>query len=270
MLKAATSGYSKENLVGKIGKLEIYMGTLRDGTEVRIEVYREKTSSEEYKKFVEECRVLVQLRHTNLVQILGWCAHRGFRALITEWRGGETIDMWLSSSSPPWKKRLKVLKGVLQGMLNLQEQWPEVGFDVNTNNVLLAEDGEPLITKFRVGEGNSNGTNIYKFGVFLFEMVTSKQTKGFKRGKVGFVEWVRSHYHENIWIVIDDRLKKAGVTYEEAKHGIRLGLMCTDPSTEQHFSLFQMPEMINLVSSSSNKRKLHGERTEHRKTPARS
>ncbi|KAL5731536.1 hypothetical protein ACHQM5_004256 [Ranunculus cassubicifolius] len=241
MLKAATNGFSDENLVCKIGKLEIYRGIFRDGTEVRIEICRGKISRHDYKKYVEECKVLVQLNHKNLVQVLGWCDHRGHKAIITEWRNGVTLEIWLSSHSPLWRHRLKVLRKILEGMLYLQEQWPEIGFDVNASSVLLAENGEPLISKFKVGDGNSN-------------------KKRLKHGEASLIEWTRLEYKENIWKVVDDRLKKAGMVHEQADKGIRLAFMCIDIPTEHHFSLAQVYDIItrfyefSLDSRSPNRR----------------
>ncbi|PIA37845.1 hypothetical protein AQUCO_03000409v1 [Aquilegia coerulea] len=258
MLKAATDKYSPTNLVAKIGKFEIYRGTLREGTEVRIEIYRETIPRQEYKKFVAECKVLVQLHQKNLVQVLGWCNHRGYKAVILEWREGKTINLWLLNSLPTWKQRLKVLRKILEGVLYLQEHWPEVGFDLTTSSVLLSKEGEPLISRFRVGDGNSNKKNIYKFGVLLLEMIANKQSKDFKQGEASLIEWVKTHYQENIWKVIDDRLRKTGITPEQADKGIRFGIMCAEVSTEHHFKMAQVYDIITrfyestLISRSPN------------------
>lgn len=72
--------------------VDIYRGTLRDGTEVRIEIYKEKISREARRRFTEECAVLVQLHHKNLIHILGWCNNRKQRAIVTEWTGMENIE----------------------------------------------------------------------------------------------------------------------------------------------------------------------------------
>ena len=51
--------------------------------------------------------------------------------------------------------RLKVLVGVLKGVSYLQEQLSEVGYDLWTSSVLLHENVEPLIARFKVGENSS-------------------------------------------------------------------------------------------------------------------
>ncbi|XWS16690.1 hypothetical protein CRYUN_Cryun34aG0112600 [Craigia yunnanensis] len=125
---------------------------------VIIEIYLNNILRENSRKFVEECKVLIQLYHKNLVKVYGWCTTRTLRAFVTEWTGEESVEMWLSESAPSWKHRLKVLLGVLKGMCYLQEQWPEVSYDLRTSSVLLHESTEPLIARFKIGE-NSNRKN---------------------------------------------------------------------------------------------------------------
>lgn len=156
ILKAITSGFSNQNLVGKSDVVHIYKGILRDGTEVKIEMYFDDMSRERYKEFVEECKVLCELDHKNIVRVLGWCRSRKFRAIVTEWTEEENIEMWLSGSAPPWNHRLKVLMGVVECMLYLQEEWPEVDYELKTSSVLVSEYLEPLISRFKVEEQNSS------------------------------------------------------------------------------------------------------------------
>lgn len=156
ILKAATFGYSNENLVGKSDIIHIYKGVLRDGTKVKIEMYLNEISRDSYHKFVEECIILCELQHKNLVKVLGWCKGRKFRAIITEWTKEENVEMWLLELAPSWNHRVKVLMGVVDCMLYLQEEWPEVDYDLKTNSILLSDKKEPLISRFQVGDKNNN------------------------------------------------------------------------------------------------------------------
>ena len=175
MLKAATDRFSRQNLVGKGEGVDIYKGVLRDGTQVRIEIYWDDISRESQRIFSEECKVLVQLSHKNIVRVLGWCSRRKLRAIVTEWMEGENVEIWLSGSAPTWKHRLKILMGVVKGMCYLQEEWPEVEYDLRTSSVLLSDNLEPLISRFKVGDQSSitrSKSNLQfriKFhGVFFF------------------------------------------------------------------------------------------------------
>ncbi|XP_015900678.3 putative leucine-rich repeat receptor-like serine/threonine-protein kinase At2g24130 [Ziziphus jujuba] len=247
ILKAATNGFSKKNLVLKSEAVDIYKGTLRDGTEVRIEIYRDDISRDDCRKFVEECKVLVQLCHKNLVQVLGWCNNRRLRAIVTEWVEGKNVEMWLAVSNPPWKHRLRLLMEVVEGVCYLEERWPEVGYDLRTNSVLLSNDLEPLISRFKVGDQNSSSRRICKFGVFLLEIIANRRPQDeFKTGEAGFVEYIRMHYPGNLQKVMDEKMKLTEITFDQAKQALGLGLMCTDNSRNRQLCFGQI---FNIISS---------------------
>ncbi|KAM7505751.1 hypothetical protein LguiB_004655 [Lonicera macranthoides] len=262
ILKMATGGFSKRNLVGRSGVVDIYRGELRDGSEARIEIFWESLSRKKRREFVEECRIMVKLEHKNLVKVMGWCDDRKLRAIVAEWVGEESVEMWLLRSNPPWKKRVKVLMGVMEGIRYLQEEWPEVGYDLKTSSVLLSEERDPLISRFRVDAQNSRSK----------KMVSNKRPREeFERGEAGFLEWVRMNYPENVEKVIDERMKKKANTIEQASEAIDLGLKCTDLSAVPHPSFDQIYIMLSriyrscMISTSHVHKRLHEEGKEGHK-----
>ncbi|KAJ9691338.1 hypothetical protein PVL29_013497 [Vitis rotundifolia] len=251
MLKAATGGFSRNNLVGKSEGVDIYRGSVRDSSQVRIEIYRDEISGEGRRRFAEECKVLVQLCHKNIVQVVGWCENRRLRAIVTEWTGGENVEIWVARSAPPWKQRLKILMGVLEAMRYLQEQWPQVGYDLRTCSILLSKNRQPLISRFRIGDQISNTRKIYKFGMLVLEMVTNKRPREeFERGEADFIEWIRMHHPGKVHKVIDERMKKTGNTVDQATQGIGMGLMCADLSRGWHPSFDLIYRMMSKLSDS--------------------
>ncbi|XP_038894683.1 LRR receptor kinase SERK2 [Benincasa hispida] len=233
MLWAATGGFLEKNLIVKCEGVDIYSGVLRDGTQVRVEIYGNEISRESRKEFIEECMILTQLSHKNLVEVLGWCDNRRMRAIVIEWLEGESVDMWLSRSPSPWKHRLKVAKGVLEGMLYLQEEWPAVDYDLRTNSLLLTRKLVPLISRFKLGHQNCSSKYIYKFGVFLFEMIVNRELRDeIKRGEFGFVRDIKMQFPKNLHIVINEaiELQKESMV-NQAKAAMNLALMCTHQSS---------------------------------------
>ncbi|KAF3450207.1 hypothetical protein FNV43_RR06287 [Rhamnella rubrinervis] len=257
MLRAATNGFSKKNLELKSEAVDIYKGTLRDGIKVRIEIYRDTISRENRRKLIEECKVLVRLRHKNIVQVLGWCNNRRLRAIVTEWVEGENVEMWLMGSNRPWKQRLRILMGVVEGVCYLEETWPEVGYDLRTNSVLLSDNLEPLISRFKVGDQNSSKRKIYKLGVFLLEIISNRRPQEeFEKGETGFIEHVRTHYPGNIQNLMDEKMKMTEVTFDQAKRAIGLGLMCTDQSNQQ----LSFSQIYDITSKVCNHKRSHPDR----------
>ncbi|OIW03116.1 hypothetical protein TanjilG_07268 [Lupinus angustifolius] len=268
MLKGATCGFSSENLVGKSDFVHIYKGVLRDGTEVKIEMYWDNLSRETYKKFVEECKILCELDHKNLVRVLGWCKSRKFRAIITEWTEEENVEMWLLGSAPTWKHRLRVLIGVVECMCYLQDEWPEVDYDLNTNSVLLSNNMEPLISRFKVGDQEDNNSKMSKFGVFLLEMILSKKVQAeFDEGESGFIKYMRTLHSEDLLQMIDERMEETETTNHHVKKVISLGLLCIDQSSSEKPSLSVIFNTIataykaSIVLPFAKHRMLHGDRS---------
>ncbi|ESQ55311.1 hypothetical protein EUTSA_v10027352mg [Eutrema salsugineum] len=247
MLDAATDEFSDQKLVSKTNRVDIYRGTLRDGTEAKIEVYTEKVSREKRREFAEECEAVFKLRQKNLVRVLGWCNGRNLRALVTEWINGENVGTWLSSSSASsWRRRLRVVMGVVEGICYLSEQWPEITFDLSTSGVLLSdEDQEPLISQFKIGDGNNSSTNIFKFGLFLLEMITNlRPDEEQEDSERRYLEYIRVHYPDNLGRVIDEKMKLEDRSMEQVKQAITLGLMCTDKPPLKQPSLTQIYDMV--------------------------
>ncbi|KAF8028831.1 hypothetical protein BT93_E1482 [Corymbia citriodora subsp. variegata] len=242
MLKAATSGFSSENLEEKSDGVDIYRGILRDGTHVRIEIYWSNISTEGMRKFIEECEVLVQLRHKNLVRVFGWCDDQELRAIVTKWTDRESLEMWLIERAPPLKHRLKVLAGVMEGMCYLHKSWPQVGYDLGTSSIILSENLEPLISRFEFDGRNSSAKSKFvykhKFGVLLLEMITDRGKMGdVEAGKAGFIEHIRTSFTANWQNLLDERIMIASTTMEQARQAIEIGLACIDHSANEQLNM---------------------------------
>ncbi|KAL3739384.1 hypothetical protein ACJRO7_020751 [Eucalyptus globulus] len=238
MLKVATSGFSRENLEGKSDGVDIYRGILRDGTQARIEIYWSDISTESMRKFVEECEVLVQLRHKNLVRVFGWCNDREMRAIVMEWTDGESLEIWLTERAPQLKHRLTVLVGVMEGMCYLHELWPQVGYDLRTSSIILSRNLEPLISRFEFDSRNSISKNKHKFGVLLLEMITDiGKMEDIEAGEAGFIEYIRMNFPANLQNLLDERIMICSATIEQARQVIEIGLACIDHSANEQLKM---------------------------------
>ncbi|KAK7363235.1 hypothetical protein VNO77_05369 [Canavalia gladiata] len=268
ILKAATAGFSRKNLVAKSDVVHIYKGILRDGTQVKIEMYWDDISRDSYRKFAEECKILSKLHHKNLVRVLGWCRTRKFRAVITEWTKEENVATWLSrSSASPWNHRLKVIMRVVECICYLQEEWPEIDYDLNTSSVLLSDNMEPLISRFKVGDQNSSGRKICKFGVFLLQMILSKRIQEeFDEGDAVFIRYLRTLDSADLQHMIDERMEVTETTFHQVKQVLSLGLKCIHQSKSEQpnlaliFNTIAKAYKATFVLPSSNNRIFHGDR----------
>ncbi|KAL3002847.1 hypothetical protein AAZX31_08G076800 [Glycine max] len=217
--------------------VHIYKGILRDGTEVKIEMYWDDIPRDSYRKFVEEFNVLSKLHHKNLFRVLGWCRSRKFRSIITEWTREENVEI------------VKVLMRVVECMRYLQDEWPEVDYELNTSSILLSDKMEPLISRFKVGDQNSN---------------RRKVQEQFDGGDAGFIRYLRTLNPADLQQKIDERMEVTETNFHQVKQALSIGLMCIDQSNSEKPSLGMIFNTIargykaSLVSA--NHRISHGEK----------
>ena len=145
-LATATKNFSVEQLLGRGGFGEVYKGTLCDDSHI-IAVKRIKRDSKQgEREFSAEISVISQIRHRNLVQILGWCRENNQLLLVYEYMSNSSLDVWLFDSMKgpklTWNLRHNILRGLAAALAYLHEEWEQciVHRDIKASNVML--DGE--------------------------------------------------------------------------------------------------------------------------------
>jgi predicted ATPase/predicted Ser/Thr protein kinase len=153
-------------------------------------------------RFVREGEALCQLNHPNIVRMIAAVEEKGRHYLVMEYvAGGSLHDLLEAQGSLPIPRVLEIALD-LADALTRAHRLGIIHRDLKPANVLLAEDGTPRLTDFgiaRVSEGPRltetgilvgtpdflspeacNGqalderTDIWAFGVLLFEMLTGE------------------------------------------------------------------------------------------------
>lgn len=94
-------------------------------------------------------------------------------------------------------------------------------------------------------------TDIYKFGVFLFEMIVNQQLRDeIKRGESGFIEYIKVQFPKNLQAVINEaiELQKESMV-NQAKAAMNLALMCTDQSSGHQPNLKYIFDTVTRLAS---------------------
>ncbi|XP_076886097.1 probably inactive leucine-rich repeat receptor-like protein kinase At5g48380 [Bidens hawaiensis] len=210
-LMKATSSFSKENIIGSGRTGSLYKATLEDGTSLMIKRLHDTQHSE--KEFASEMATLGNIKHRNLVPLLGFCVTKQERFLVYKYMPNGTLhdNLHPVGDNVPdmeWWARLKVALGAAKGFAWLHHNCnPRVLHrNISSKCILLDQEFEPKISDFGLarlmnpvdthlstfvnGEFGDIGYvapeyartlvatpkgDVYSFGVVLLEIVTGEK-----------------------------------------------------------------------------------------------
>ena len=163
-LKKATKNFSESALLGKGGSGSVYKGILTDSGMVVAVKRLEHDSGHVEGEFLAELSSMSQIRHRNLVQLIGWCHEDQRFILVFDYLSNGSLDEWLFPNRRrhphdpmykkfgvlPWKLRSSILAGVAAAMEYLHGEWVKCVLhrDIKSSNVLLDEDFNPRLGDF--------------------------------------------------------------------------------------------------------------------------
>ncbi|KAH7517653.1 hypothetical protein FEM48_Zijuj09G0087400 [Ziziphus jujuba var. spinosa] len=94
-LVAATNNFSEEEKLGQGGFGCVYRGFLKNMSSY-VAIKKISTKSQQgIKEYASEVKIITQLRHRNLVQLIGWCHRKKDLLLIYEFMSNGSLDVHL-------------------------------------------------------------------------------------------------------------------------------------------------------------------------------
>ncbi|KAK6141792.1 hypothetical protein DH2020_024467 [Rehmannia glutinosa] len=210
-LMKATNDFSKENIIGTGRTGSVYKAVLEDGTSLMVKRLQDTQHSE--KEFISEMTTLGNIKHRNLVPLLGYCVAKNERFLVYKYMPNGTLHDKLhvvndGDKIMDWPLRLKVGIRAAKGFAWLHHSCNPriIHRNISSNCILLDADYEPKISDFGLarlmnpvdthlstfvnGEFGDLGYvapeyartlmatpkgDVYSFGVVLLELVTGEK-----------------------------------------------------------------------------------------------
>ncbi|RWR78758.1 LRR.XII-like protein [Cinnamomum micranthum f. kanehirae] len=192
-LHNATDEFSSSNLIGVGSYASVYRGSFAsDKTIVAVKVLNLQRQGAS-KSFIAECEALRNVRHRNLVKILGSCSSidfkgNDFKALVYEFMPNGSLEEWLHPKEEEGHKlrnlslnqRLNIAIDVANALdyLHNQQGTPIAHCDLKPNNVLLDDDMVAHVGDFGLAK-------------FLFETSNNFKTTDISsiaiKGSIGYV-----------------------------------------------------------------------------------
>lgn len=239
-LMKATNNFSKNNIIGSGRTGTMYKAILEDGTSLMVKRLQDTQHSE--KEFVAEMATLGNVKHRNLVSLLGFCIAKKERLLVYKHmpngnlhdklhfqnEGGKTMD---------WPLRLKIGIGAAKGFAWLHHNCNPriIHRNISSKCILLDVDFEPKISDF---------------GLARLMNPIDTHLSTFVNGEFGDLGYVAPEYTRTLVATPKGDVFSFGVVLLELVTGERPTFVSTAPESFKG----NLVEWISHLSSSS---KLH-------------
>ncbi|KAI5009911.1 hypothetical protein ZWY2020_012048 [Hordeum vulgare] len=278
-LRSATDNFNHNNKVGRGGFGTVYKGTLQNKQDVAVKVLSAE-SRQGIREFLTEIDVISNVKHPNLVELIGCCVEADNRILVYEYLENSSLDRaLLGSTSDPanftWSVRSSICIGVARGLAYLHEEIPSpiVHRDIKASNILMDKNYVPKIGDFGLAKlfpdnithistrvAGTTGylapeyawhgqltkkADIYSFGVLVIEVISGKSgSRSLLADDKFLLEKTWELYEAgNLKELVDPDL--GDYPDEEAIRYIKVALFCTQAAAARRPTMLQVVKMLS-------------------------
>ncbi|XP_020205019.1 receptor-like protein kinase FERONIA [Cajanus cajan] len=226
-IKKATNNFHQYRLIELGGFGEVYKGYFRHNDASHYEVavkrlYVKYSIEKEEELFKNEIELLSQLRHPNIISLIGFCNHKDEHIVVYEYMSNRSLDIQLQGGELSWKERLEICIGAARGLHYLHAGLKRtiIHRHITSSNILLDHSMHPKLTDFSlsvkgahfmskpkpievkagdnplgymVPDNLSTGivtdkSDVYSFGIVLLEVVCKRRIFDIVREPRDFLE----------------------------------------------------------------------------------
>ncbi|KAK7327912.1 hypothetical protein VNO77_22005 [Canavalia gladiata] len=279
-LRAATDNYHSNNKIGRGGFGTVYQGTLRDRRHVAVKTLS-VGSKQGVREFLTEIKTLSNVKHPNLVELIGFCIQGPSRTLVYEYVENGSLDSAIlgkrnTNIKLDWRKRSAICVGTAKGLAFLHEELEPhiVHRDIKASNVLLDREFNPkigdfglaklfpndithistriagttgyLAPEYALGGQLTKKADIYSFGVLVLEIISGKSSARTNReGSHKFLlEWAWQLHEEGKMLELVDPDMEEFPEKEVIKY-MKIALFCTQSAASRRPSMTQVVDMLS-------------------------
>ncbi|GKB01676.1 ribonuclease H-like domain-containing protein [Tanacetum coccineum] len=267
-VKSITNNFTM--VIGKGGFGTVFRGSI-GGNQVAVKMLSE-SSSQGYKQFQAEVKLLMDVRHKNITPLVGYCNDSNHKAIIYEYMSNGNLRQHLfdeSSNVLSWERRLQIGCDAAEGLVYMHDgcRPPIVHIDVKPTNILLNEGFQAKLADFgmsrafttedatdestrivgtlgyldpeyRLSNRLTMKSDVYSFGIVLLELITSRRAIS---ENINIINWVKSTIAEgHVEHIIDPKLQ-GNFNRDTAWKVVELAIACVS------YSSIKRPTMNDVV-----------------------
>ncbi|KAL6871028.1 hypothetical protein ACP4OV_014876 [Aristida adscensionis] len=249
-LETITKSFRTDYVLGEGGFGTVYKGYIDENVRVGLKSMPvavkvlNKDGRQGHREWLTEVNFLGQLRHPNLVKLIGYCCEDEHRLLVYEFmfRGSLENHLFRKTAMPlPWATRMSIALGAAKGLAFLHNaQRPVIYRDFKTSNILLDSDYAAKLSDFGLAKAGPEGdethvstrvmgtygyaapeyvmtghltarSDVYSFGVVLLELLTGRKSidKSRPSREQSLVDWALPKLNDKrrLLQIIDPKLE---------------------------------------------------------------
>ncbi|XP_031114475.1 cold-responsive protein kinase 1-like [Ipomoea triloba] len=277
-LKEATNNFSQVNKIGRGGFGTVYKGTLR-GLQVAVKALSAE-SRQGIREFLTEIETISNVKHPNLVELIGCCVHGDNRLLVYEYLENRSLDRALfgqrRDANLDWRTRAAICIGTAEGLAYLHEILVPhiVHRDIKASNILLDKDYKPKIGDFGLAKlfpenithistkiAGTTGylapeyviggqltlkADVYSFGVLILEVISARSSSSINWGgqqKLLLERAWELYEGGNLLELVDSELGQ--YPEKEVLKYMKVALFCTQANASRRPMMSQVIDMLS-------------------------
>ncbi|XP_062115282.1 probable serine/threonine-protein kinase PBL17 isoform X2 [Humulus lupulus] len=249
-MRLATKRFRPDLVLGEGGFGVVYKGLIDESVRsdyTTIQVAIKELNREGYqgdREWLAEVNYLGQLRHDNLVKLIGYCCEDEHRLLVYEYMASGSLEKHLFrrvGCTLTWARRMKIALDAAKGLAFLHgAERPIIYRDFKTSNILLDAGFNAKLSDFGLAKEGPMGdqthvstrvmgtygyaapeyvmtghltarSDIYGFGVVLLEMLIGRRAMDKSRPsrEHNLVEWARPllNHNKKLLRILDPRIE---------------------------------------------------------------
>ncbi|KAH9796901.1 protein kinase domain-containing protein [Citrus sinensis] len=278
-LRSATDDFHLSNKIGRGGFGTVYKGTLTNGRRIAVKPLSAE-SKQGVREFITEIMTLSNVRHPNLVELIGCCVQGTRRILVYEYVENNSLDRVLLGATKAniklnWEKRSDICVGIAKGLAFLHEELVPhiVHRDIKASNILLDQEFNPKIGDFGLAKlfpdnithittriAGTTGylapeyvlggqltmkADVYSFGVLVLEIISGRNSGKAMWGQMNkfLLEWAwQLHQEEKPLELVDPELGE--YPPNEIIRYMKVAFFCTQAAASRRPQMNQVIKML--------------------------